>query len=860
MSEQAIGWIVTLAFVVLLVIGFFIGFWRGWKRSLLNLLWSAIGMVVGIFVTKPITQAILGITVQSDGTKITLNQWAVNQLRQIEDVSLLMDGNPSFNQFINGLPMALANTVVFLCVSAAIGFVMYLIYKIFCIIVKYRPAEKKHRMVGGLVGAVKMFALSILAFMPLTSLIGLASDMTERESYLVSTEATSQTGSQYGYIGEYLPQQAIIAIRGTNNSLLGRICGLGGMDDKMFDYLAEVKVDKEKVNVREEVSSYYEVLAFKYDLEHTTGLKFSNVNYEKLGVVLDKLTESPFFTKVVSSTLAEMVINYEDYSFLQGLKSDYGKILDNIGASLNAIKNNGGDVSSYFSSDVKNALEVFKTLGESGIIDDIKSLETKNVDKIIQTVANDKNADSLEKALKSLFKMNTAKDSVVELLKKYSDDLIDGLEPIGTDTSAWTEEDWSGCASEITAFAKDYARLTDKIALADALTDIKVILEDEKYKIEEIMPTLGKLIDDAKAIRLLTTAKNEKDEGHSIFEDLLSKNNLTLPKSDEVIKDATGEVKITSFEELFTFITPSLKKLKDSTMYDIISSESTDKVEQIASLISQEGNEDLLKEIILPLNQVEPTKSLIMENLTSSFGSGFVDLNNLSSYEEWDKDLGYISKLLIILNETKISDETSTYLNMILNSKIDDVFNDITTDQVDSIIKPILYAKSTNSLKSDIMDNIADKMNELTGASNTISLQNVTLEEGNENDQVEEICRVLKALISLRGSENAKLKDMDANKLTELFTALQTNGYRELTGKDEGVFKEIFGSMMMKLKTELSESDEVCQTKYGKTTVEKLEEMCGTAGYLQEANYGKIDFANMFDQLTILKDDLTSTT
>ena len=348
--------------------------------------------------------------------------------------------------------------------------------------------------------------------------------------------------------------------------------------------------------------------------------------------------------------------------------------------------------------------------------------------------------------------------------------------------------------------------------------------------------------------------------------DSVSLQNLNNIYKSAEIKNASGEkVTISNYTDLFGFVAPSLEKLKSSGMYNVITGEG-DKVKGIANIISIQSetgtypNKDILKEIILPLNQVEPTKSLIMDSLTSSLGSGFIDLSGLNTYDEWDKDLGYISSLLIVLNTDKMPDGVTTYLDKVLDNKIDGVFDNLADEQVDGIIKPILYAKATTTLKNDIMSQIAQECNSLTGASDTISLAGVTLENGNPDDQANEICAVMKSLIALRG-ESGNLKNMNEDKVKTMLISLQANGYRTIINTSltsEGAFKGIFGSVMNKFTSELAEYDSACEAKYGKSTVEKIEDMCGEQNYLQTSNYGKIDFGKVFENINSLKTELDS--
>ena len=168
MSSSAIAWIVSIFFILILVAGFFIGFWRGLKRSTANLIIAVVGAIVAFFITPPITNAIMGITVQVDGSSVTLGQAIVESIKNNQEIAVIIDRNPSLELFFERLPSALANVLVFIVVTALVELVLYIIYKIIAMTaLKYKEDEKKHRVWGGAVGLVKTFLLTIFAFMPL---------------------------------------------------------------------------------------------------------------------------------------------------------------------------------------------------------------------------------------------------------------------------------------------------------------------------------------------------------------------------------------------------------------------------------------------------------------------------------------------------------------------------------------------------------------------------------------------------------------------------------------------------------------------------------------------------------------------
>ena len=133
MDSTLIGWLITLAFVLILVAGFFIGFWRGLKRSTVNLVISIIGVVIAFFVTPAITNAILGIKITIDNTQTSINGFLVELCRDDKNIGPMMQANKNLEVFFMNLPKALVNVVAFILVTIIIECLLYIIYKILLI-------------------------------------------------------------------------------------------------------------------------------------------------------------------------------------------------------------------------------------------------------------------------------------------------------------------------------------------------------------------------------------------------------------------------------------------------------------------------------------------------------------------------------------------------------------------------------------------------------------------------------------------------------------------------------------------------------------------------------------------------------
>ena len=261
----------------------------------------------------------------------------------------------------------------------------------------------------------------------------------------------------------------------------------------------------------------------------------------------------------------------------------------------------------------------------------------------------------------------------------------------------------------------------------------------------------------------------------------------------------------------------------------------------LANVLAQEGNENLLSEVILPLTQVEPTKTLVVDEMIKTIQNDIVDFSTLNTYEDWQGDLNYISNLLVTLNT--LSYEGTSYLEYALKGEIDTILNNVSAEELPQVIKPVLYAKSTSNLKTSIFDSLVDIANSLTGGVNTIDLSAITLVEGNSEDQADEICDVFASFVAINESYTSEsLREIDKTLLGEFLTNMQQNAYRvTLAGKSEdGLFKGIFDNFLQSLKTEYAE-------EIAKDTSGRVNEI------LDETNYPNIDFTELFELLSQLE-------
>ncbi len=847
MSSTIVALIVSLVFVVILVSGFFVGFWRGLKKSTANLVISIVGAIIAFFITPVITNAIMGINIDYNGQTTSLGQMIVIAIKENPDIANIINNNPNLEAFFANLPSAVANTIVFILLTIAIEIVIYIIYRIFaCFFFKTKEGEKKHRLFGGLVGLAKTFVITLFAFMPLAGLIGVLNTYTYSDTYIIESVATyseeqvdnGDKSGENGILGEYVPDQVVQVIRGFEDNMLTKICGIFGLDNATFDYLSKFQIENENIYIRQELEDYYKIADFALQVSKEDNLKFSNIDYDKVEISINNVVDNGLFKTVVCDLVADILVNYENYPFISDNQSfqEYSDVINEIGKNLSLHEDEEKGYQIYFTNDINQIFATFKTLGQNGIIDQIISLEDKSIENVLNVLTNEQNSEKFEQSINSLLKVNLIRDGIEPIVQRGVDEILEGSDKIDVDTSSWTEQDWTDLSSSLVNVVNDYSKISNQIDLNTLLSDATILLDKQaNYNINEILTSTGSLIDEIRSIKLFKNA-----QGQSIFDKYLTDNNISLPQ--ETIYDSLGQtVEIKNYKQMFEFIAPSLTELRDSNLYDIISSggDSTTMMTNLASLLSIEGNDDLLSKILLPLQQIEPIKSIINENL-SSLSNDIVDFSNLTTYQDWKDDYKYITEMIISLNEKSVDNQT--YLEIALSGDIDNLLNNLTDEDVDVILKPILYAKSTNVFKQNLINNVKEVLDNLTSpAMSNIDISSITLKEGEKEDQTQEICNVFKNFIKLNKiyQDGNTLKDLDKTVLASLFTSMQQNAYRTENSEEGlqeiGLFNGAFINLMSKLKNTYADA------------IEFIESQEGYENYFDENNYKNIDFANVFE-------------
>ena len=891
MSASAIGWIVSIVFIVILVIGFFIGFWRGLKRSTASLIFGLVGALLAFFLTPVITKAILGINITADGTQTSINNYLVEMIKSAsEDIEALVNANPNLESFFAQLPSALANVVVFIVLTAVVELIMYIIYKIIAsIFLKYKPGAKKHRITGGVVGAIKTLIIVVFAFMPLSALIGTLNNIMYEDTYFVEQvqfdttvanaedgeiiiddgESEDQTGEgqQEGeqtteetkvnsLIDEYIPSEVKNVISGLENNALIKISKVFGLDNYVFDYLSQVTVDGEKVEVRKEIENVYPMANFVYQLRtfyDEEGLvNLNNADLDRIEKYFNNFVDSGLFQSVLASTVANVIENYQDYAFIADsqIVQEYGIILDDLKANLSNLTTTK-EKGEYFASDFKNLFSAFKTLAKSGALDQVKDLSGLN--EILNVLTSDKNLTVLQSALDNVFSMNTIQDSISSVIKiafeKILNEEVSDLE----DTSGYTDEQWKNLSVNFTNILKLVGDINSGFSggLEGVIKEPASILDESSETLSATLSNVGSLLDELLNIDLFKTTTGENT---TIFDGILTEYKLTLPsgtvlkvntnESGELVKE---EVTISSYKELFEFITPTLITVKDNDLYNIITSGSDAQslLQTLADKIAKNdgdtvaGDKYLLHKIVLPLYQIDFTNELIVSNLQSALGEDeIITFVNIDTIEEWESELNYISSLITKVNTTSVNigsqedPDNQTYLQIILSGDYNTLINNLQEEDVDGIFRPILEAQCTENLKVQVISLINENINSITNRQTEIPTINIA-------DNVDEIISIIKSFISLN-KVITSAQDITIDSLVEMNTediGNVLNAIRDTLYDEEGNLKEdtMFGGIYNDI--------------IGEIKLEYMDEVPNINDILSDENLKNGDIVDVLNQL-----------
>lgn len=432
LSPELIILIMNLSFLGIIVLAFLAGLMKGLYKTTLYLVFSLVFFVVGILLIGPISEWLLGVNLSflnnflpenfklaSGSIRASLPEILKQQFP--EQQALFVEGSETMALAYGIIKMALRLVLVILLVllNATILKIFPLITWLFI-----RPKRdeftgekpKKHRLWGGLVGAVKGLAVTVLVAVPLAGIASLAASAETVLDIQAAAEAEPEAASDEDDEFEMI----FDALGAYRKTMMGVVYGfpVGGnkMDEVLFDKLLEVKVvtgsSKQKLMLRRDIQKSVNILEIVIEandgsaafdpsfLFKITEEQLTQIQKEIKGITLLNIAKNVGaeygYDYIVRENLHE---SYEDDITLAKLKeidlNEEFEILINVVKIINQSEAQEDVFNDIFALTNEEAQDVFDELAELKLIqmglpigfnfflgmDQIKeTIETNNID------------------------------------------------------------------------------------------------------------------------------------------------------------------------------------------------------------------------------------------------------------------------------------------------------------------------------------------------------------------------------------------------------------------------------------------------------------------------------------------------
>lgn len=286
-------------------LGIFYSYKRGLKRSLVHFSIVLLSCIIAIFITSPITHAILGIKVSStNGDIISLYELIYSSIIQSSAGSNILTTN---------LTSAILGPFVFL----ALLIILYAIFEVSYILVSkfwlkksnYMQEPKNYKKYGLIVGVVECLLITLLAFMPLTTL-------TTTVQELSISDTTSESNSSISSIlNNNLPPTLTEFVNFYNSSPVGVLTNWGALNEPIFSTVSPIYAGDTKLSLKEDLVP----LAKDYDTIVNTIDNETEINYETLHDVTKNILNSKVFS-ALKNELVKIIDSKEE--FVESLNLD----------------------------------------------------------------------------------------------------------------------------------------------------------------------------------------------------------------------------------------------------------------------------------------------------------------------------------------------------------------------------------------------------------------------------------------------------------------------------------------------------------------------------------------------------------
>ena len=444
MDASYIALAINVVLILFVLFGLLWGLARGFKKSLVRLAYLLVFVIILGLLSPVISNLLLGITLPqsfvsgfASGAEIPAEGISITGLLELlllgtseapTELGQLCVDNPALTELITKLPAVLVNLFVFVILVFAAKAMSWIGYFITCKIhfrkdkkkpkqVEYpekqyavvggkpviieqteQPKVKKHRLLGGLVGAVQGLVLMFCFFLPVTGFVNIAGQFIDTTSVQAET-AYADSNNEYEYLQKYITQnidpEIIEYFAAYKNSIANKALSLGGIDQVCFDMISSTKVEGEKISIRQEINTFAKVtesVLYVQDVTSNENFQFSDLDFDKLENAISTLFDSGLLHSVGD----QFLMTYLGYAISTDEPvNDFDKTIDDaidstgygdtIRRLLTAIHGNieSGHAIDTIKKDMLALFGVGQAVLASGLVDEIVALEQDRANSLI---------------------------------------------------------------------------------------------------------------------------------------------------------------------------------------------------------------------------------------------------------------------------------------------------------------------------------------------------------------------------------------------------------------------------------------------------------------------------------------------
>ena len=835
--------------VVLLLVGFLVGMYRGLKRTSLHILFVLVSVVIAFFVTRPITNAILNVNINYEGSLITISDYIV---RMISENVVDLSHFDSASEFIKQLPGAIASPIVFIVVML----VMFLIFEIIYLITarisfgskkKDFSTNKPHRLPGGFIAMAETFMFFLVLFAPITSLTHTYEEIVTSSSSLSTSETVMPTLGEE--LSSAIPPKVHEAILSFNDSAFGAICSAGGFDDALFDGLSDVKIDGEKINVRYEIvtlaGAYDDVATF---VNEVSANNFETLNFAPLKASVTEIVKNNLFKTVITDTLKDFIVNFDTLKeelALTDIPNEVVEIIHDLQAKLTE----GFDFYTYLSSDILDVLDIADSVITNGVLEEYMALENVGAEEILNLVVN--NDETVSTSLKNALTLNLVSDTLPRLLELLSSELqknFENAENIGLNTTL-TREDMESMVDSLMSIATELKTLNDQndifgLIESEDIVDSILNLND----IGGVLDGLGGVLDEAHSLKILNFER--ESVSYNTLDGIMESMGFIL-LGDDVHVNGTLDT-IDTYSDFFNHIKTPILSIKEAGLTDILN-ENTD-FDAILDIIKTEVQTDskFLAKLLMPFYDLDQTsfndqtlKAMVFDTVIDQLSAnldGFIKLDEgEDTYENYYAKLASIGELLGELSSNSITvtedsgEVTYDYFDYILLDNAD-YFALISDMQKKNVIENILTLLFENNMYSPLygkfFPQIDSELGGITGVTPTTDYNNIA-------EKSDTYIEVIKALLDVINDES-----MNGDKITDKLPVIGKVLDTLKVSAESGVFDDVFVNIIWYLTGDVIDENPIYVGQQANSEYERIKEYLGVTevatGYYEIASYEEI--------------------